>query len=391
MNQVQANVKDKPRILFLMDEPSVKDGGGAETFVFTLAKYLVSQGHSIMIFAPREHSFHNEFHEKEGYKIYYIGIPFIKENWLFALTYNLKLGCALFRDSNRYDIIHMHGIRGLTTLCILTKLIGKKLILTVINQLHCKLIFTTEQNHVLRLCSNKITNSIDAYMAVNRNIEKILLDHNIPKNKIFYVPNGLNVRAQTNDRAAARATVNVSALTPLVLFVGRFHWQKNIPFLLHSWRMLARRMPSARLLLLGDGPMRCEIMTLVSKYNLDHSVECRGFVDNLIPYWLSADVFVLPSQIEGCPMALLEAMSFRMACIATDSPGNDEIIKHHINGILVPFGNAEQLADDLYILLNDKKLRDRLGSTACDTIKKYFLIENIAAQHMNRYRQVISS
>ena len=90
-------------------------------------------------------------------------------------------------------------------------------------------------------------------------------------------------------------------------------------------------------------------------------------------------------------MALLEAMSFGLACIATDSPGNDEIIKHHINGLLVPFGNTKQLSEYLCNLLCDIKLRNRLGSTAYDTIKKKFLIENVAAKHMNCYQQVMSS
>jgi glycosyltransferase involved in cell wall biosynthesis len=131
---------------------------------------------------------------------------------------------------------------------------------------------------------------------------------------------------------------------PVALAIGRLTAQKDFPTLLHAFQRVRQQRP-ARLLVLGEGPDREALETLVGTLGLGDDVALPGFVDNPYPYMREAAVFVNSARWEGLPTALIEALYCGTPIVATDCPsGPREILADGRHGRLVPMGDAAAIA-----------------------------------------------
>jgi len=134
---------------------------------------------------------------------------------------------------------------------------------------------------------------------------------------------------------------------PIILGIGRFTEQKDFPTLIRAFD-LVRRTHEAKLIILGEGPLRGELETLVANLGLQKSVILPGFVDNPYAYLKRAAVFALSSKWEGLPTVLIEALALGTPIVATNcKSGPDEILQGGKYGTLVPISNVQALADAL--------------------------------------------
>lgn len=149
---------------------------------------------------------------------------------------------------------------------------------------------------------------------------------------------------------------------PVVLAVGRLVPQKGYPVLLDAFAAV-RRIRAARLLVLGEGPLRGSLQTQVESRGLSDDVRFLGFVTNPHAFMRRCAVYVLSSVFEGFPNALIEAMRCGAPVISTDCPsGPREIITEPgRNGLLVPVGDAQALADAIDTVLSSPPLRATLA------------------------------
>jgi glycosyltransferase involved in cell wall biosynthesis len=132
---------------------------------------------------------------------------------------------------------------------------------------------------------------------------------------------------------------------PVLLAVGRLEQSKNYPLLVQAFAALQKELPS-RLLILGEGGAREEIESLVNSLDLRDRIDLPGFVSNPYAYMKQADCFVLSSDYEGLPNALIQAMACGCPVISTDCPsGPREILKEGEYGHLTPVGDANSLTD----------------------------------------------
>lgn len=135
---------------------------------------------------------------------------------------------------------------------------------------------------------------------------------------------------------------------------GRLRPQKDFATLIRAFRLL----PSperARLLILGEGPDRDELQSLIDELNVTEFVELHGYTDNPYAYYARATAFVLSSRWEGLPTVLIEALSCGAPVVATDCPdGPREILAGGRYGRLVPVGDAEALAAGLEAALEGR-------------------------------------
>jgi glycosyltransferase involved in cell wall biosynthesis len=145
-----------------------------------------------------------------------------------------------------------------------------------------------------------------------------------------------------------------------VVFVGRLEVQKNLPMLIEA---LSQIQPRPHLLIIGDGSLRGTLQASAEQHGVE--IEFAGVVPNerLAEKLISADVFALPSLIEGHPKALLEAMSCGLACVGLDVPGVRDVIRHGETGLLCA-PTAAALAEGLARVLDDTALANRLGAAA---------------------------
>jgi glycosyltransferase involved in cell wall biosynthesis len=151
---------------------------------------------------------------------------------------------------------------------------------------------------------------------------------------------------------------------PIILAVGRLVLEKDHETLIEAFRAV-RDGRRARLVILGDGPLRGKLEALVKARGLKADVWFAGFDKNPFRYMSKCTVFVLSSRQEGLPGVLIQAMSCGAPVISTDCPaGPSEIIEPGVDGLLVPVGDVSALAGKIEYLLDHPEVRRRMGESA---------------------------
>ena len=139
--------------------------------------------------------------------------------------------------------------------------------------------------------------------------------------------------------------------------------------------------PKWRLRIVGEGPEREELSCLIADMSLGDRVELCGRLERPESILCRSDIFVLSSDYEGFPNALLEAMSMGLACISTDcETGPREIVRDGKTGLLVPVQNVCGLIHALARFMEDEALRIRIGDAARSDVLTRFGLQSILKQ-----------
>jgi glycosyltransferase involved in cell wall biosynthesis len=137
-----------------------------------------------------------------------------------------------------------------------------------------------------------------------------------------------------------------------ILFVGRFHTQKNIRFLLREFKLFLTHSRAAKLTLVGDGPDLQSLHQYATELSIDGHIDWPGWVSKprLKVLYQSTDCLVNPSLYEGMPNVLLEAMASGIPVIASNSIGNNEIIEDKVSGFLFQTGDSSDFQEKLQLV-----------------------------------------
>lgn len=130
------------------------------------------------------------------------------------------------------------------------------------------------------------------------------------------------------------------------------------------------------LVILGEGPERVKLETLINNLELSNQVKLLGFCNDLNPYLQAADGFILSSKSEALPLSLLEAGLAGLVTVATNVGGIPEIIENNVNGFLFEKGNDQQLADHLLRVYKDQKTARKMSEVLRGKIKSNFSWES---------------
>jgi glycosyltransferase involved in cell wall biosynthesis len=144
-----------------------------------------------------------------------------------------------------------------------------------------------------------------------------------------------------------------------------------------------------RLYIIGEGRDGALLQSLCEELGVHDRVHIVHTVPSLAPFLQSADVFILPSAYEGISNSLLEAMASGLAVIATDIPGNRELIDDGVTGILIPCGNDEKLISALEALLVDDARAAALGRNARERVCRHYAVQAVARQYGDLYDLLI--
>ncbi len=151
-----------------------------------------------------------------------------------------------------------------------------------------------------------------------------------------------------------------------IVLVGRLNKQKNIPMLIKAFAKIHQKFPDYHVEIYGEGEEREPLQNEIHALQMDEKIRLMGFTREIIPILAESQVFVLCSDYEGMPNALMEAMCTGCACISTDAPayGARELVENGVSGLLVEVGNVDQLATALTRLLADEKERQAMAQKA---------------------------
>ncbi|WP_241778569.1 glycosyltransferase, partial [Streptomyces sp. AcH 505] len=188
-------------------------------------------------------------------------------------------------------------------------------------------------------------------------------------------------------RAALPLLAGLSPAAPVVVCVGRLCRQKGQDVLLRAWELIAHRSPQARLVLVGDGPDEARLRAAAPR-----SVLFAGPVADTSPWYLAADLVVLPSRWEGMAVAPLEAMASGRPVVLSDVDGARESLPPgREDHCLVPPEDSRALAAAVSALLGDKVLREALGRASQQHVLSTFDVRQTAAAVAGVYRDVAAA
>tara|TARA_B110000503_G_C7094514_1_gene390922 strand:- start:262 stop:1347 length:1086 start_codon:yes stop_codon:yes gene_type:complete len=163
-----------------------------------------------------------------------------------------------------------------------------------------------------------------------------------------------------------------------IISAGKLAEWKGFEYLIHAMVEVVSKYSNAKLLILGDGPLKEKLEKLISNLNLNNNVRLVGYVNNPLDYFKKSDIFVLSSLVEGMPNVLVEAMMCGCTAVSTNcETGPGEIIQNEKNGYLVPIKNIEKLSEAIIQAIKKPISKSILAETvdpfsAKNVIQKHF-------------------
>ncbi len=285
--------------------------GGAECQARDLAESLVRLGHTIEVATTRWDPAQPTREMREGVVIRRWLTP--GSRWL-KLPWNLLVGfAAAWRLSGRSEVLHGHCLSSFVLGGLLAARCRRRPMLVKI----CSMGPAGDIQRVRRpwLCGLawRLASSASGFLVPTRAVGDELQDAGIPPDRIHYLQSLFPQAALPADAFSSES----AAEQPVVLFVGRLHPDKGLRTLMAAWPALARRL-DWRWIIVGDGPMREEILDWVAREGLQSSVSLVGYQDDPGPWFQRAAVFVLPSRSESFGNVLVEALLHGCHVLATD-------------------------------------------------------------------------
>lgn len=355
----------------LVEDISIKlNEIGVSTDVMTLNIYRA--------WMPSSRTKIEEVHGLRVIRIPAFKMPVISEKNILMINYIPKKFARFLED---YDIIHFHNDVDLTFPAFSYFIARAKIF-----QSHC-LDVTYKIYKRNPICKHIYRNIADIYFALSNFLAEYLIDLGIPKSKIRIVPNGIDVqRFCPGDR---------KKVENLLIFIGRLEPKKGLPVLLRSLNHLKTRI---KLVIVGprsyDLKYSEKIISQIRKTgeNTVHEVTYMGVqtTRELIRWYQRASIFVLPSFSESFPMVNLEALSCGTPVVATTVGAIPEVVRHEVNGILVPPGDPRRLADAIQYLLDNDKTRRKFGEEGRKWVVNFFSSEAVAKRFNNLYNEIVS-
>jgi glycosyltransferase involved in cell wall biosynthesis len=126
----------------------------------------------------------------------------------------------------------------------------------------------------------------------------------------------------------------------------------------------------------------------IAYWQSNKTIDWLGHCENMFEVYKNANIVVLPSYREGLPKSLIEACAVGRAIVTTDVPGCREIVKHNVNGLIVPSKNVLKLLESIQFLIDRPKERQRMGKNGAKLVEKEYTIEQIVNLHFDIYNEL---
>lgn len=361
--------------------------GGIGIYVYNLSKKLIERGHNVTVLTRgywKNKCIQENVDGINVYKIFHAPIyPFHVKFHGFFLKNQFKL------LKNEFEIVHVHSplipsfdtdlpiistIHGIIKRDIGNK--GSKDLNSIFTKFFSKTLISWEfksikNSDMITTVSNSCTDEInDIY---NLGDKVVTVNNGVDTN--FFVPK------TTND-------VNSS----YILYAGRLDSRKGLIDLIMAAKYVCKEHSDIKFILVGNGSLEKYLKQKVNKLGLKKNFNFVGFVSNtkILEYYQNSTVYVNPSYYEGLPTTLLEAMACEIASVATNVEGNSELINDGETGLLVPPQNPKILSAAIINLLDDEKLRQKLGKNARQHIVNNYDWEIITDNLEQLYRSLSS-
>lgn len=362
---------------------------GVTNAVSFLKRSLETFGHQVYIF-----TFGGvDYEDDEPRVIRSPGLPLTKEGYTMGLRYNLRARRLLYR----MDIVHVHHpfLSGSLALRYC-----KPLEIPIVCTNHTRydlyakvyLPFVPQEvaDKMLQVYLSAFYKDCDLVIAPSQGMRAVLDELGV-KARVEVIPNGVDLLPFRQPiQPAPREKFGFSPDEIVLVYVGRVSKEKNIDLLIESFAYIAPAVSQARLLIVGEGPEREDMLAWVREKGLEGIVQFAGLVpyDELPAYLTMADVFLTASVTEVHPLTVIEAMAAGLPVVGIDSPGVGDTVEHEVSGLLA--AAPEDFPDQILRIVRDQEGRRRMSQGARSASEAYS-IERNARAILKHYEAVIFS
>jgi L-malate glycosyltransferase len=361
------------RVLQMIQKPQLR---GAEIFACQLSKEFADRGTHVDIVYLFEHDyFALEF------DLNFIPLQANHNNRLWDLKAYRRLNKIIVEG--KYDIVQANAADTLKYAVTSKLLFGWKAKIIFRNaSLMGRLMYSPFQKFYNRW----LLSSCDQIISVSENCRQDLIQF-FPKAKQVSVtiPIGAYLFNDANIWSQLR-----SDQEPVFVHVGSFVWEKNHEFLISIFHRYFLLHGKGYLWLVGDGKLRAPIEAKVKELKLDNRVIFWGSRKDVVSFLKSADLFIMPSVVEGIPGVILEALSCGLPVLVSNAGGIPEIITHEVNGYCLQALIEEDYVNCMDILTTNTVLRVQFIEAGKRLIRDSYNMPLIADRFLNSYKNIIT-
>ncbi len=348
--------------------------GGGEKLVRTLSQKIhIPEYTNQVICFDRIDAFQDEFAACG------VGLTLMKRR---QCLFDHRLVIPLVRMIKRHDIrlIHAHDLSCLAYAVVAGKLTGIKVIMTEHSRHYI--------DHALKRRVEKrvLMTGVSRLIEVSSELKQAsILKDRIPEQKISVIENGVDMDLfRSAPRVRLHGELGLSSDQKLILAVGRLEKIKGQQHLIRAMALLQGKVKNTHLILVGDGVERSALETQVHVAGLGELVHFMGARDDIPGIMAAGDLLVIPSESEGLPFVLLEAMAAGLPVVATTVGNISDIIDDNERGMLVPPGDAHRLAVAIETILG--KAPQSMTDKARNYVAHHYSEKRMLARYEHLYR-----
>lgn len=321
-----------------------------------------------------------------------IGVP--ATNWEAPGELDLRAIHRAYREIRRgqFDVVHTHLLRADLYAGLAGKLAGHP---AVVSTAYAIGEYRRDKKRLLDGMLDQLIRLMpDHVLAVSKAVRDDCIRRlRCPKDSVSVIHTGIEPADYVPTEELRRQTRQQWGLqpsTPLIVTVARLSYEKGISVLIEAMGRLVQRHPEVVAAVVGDGPLKAELSEQVRQAGLDGRVRLVGFRSDIAAVLAGADIFCLPSYMEGLPNVLLEASSAGLPVVATHVGGVGEVIQDGQTGLLVPSKRPDLLAEGLDRLLSDRPMAQRLAQAGRRRIEQHFSAEVVARKYQGLYETLVA-
>ncbi|NJR59169.1 MAG: glycosyltransferase family 4 protein [Cyanobacteria bacterium CRU_2_1] len=207
--------------------------------------------------------------------------------------------------------------------------------------------------------------------------------------RVLHYGVNLPTRSAPEMRSSFRDSYGWSADTPLILHVGRLIEQKNHLGLLSIFQHVLEQIPTAKLLIVGDGVLRPAIEHTIAERGLSQAVHLLGLRDDVSFLMNQADVFLFPSLYEGFGLVAIEANAAYLPVVGSQIPGLTEAVQDEKTALLHDVNDIEGMANSVIKLLNNKQYANQMGDAGFRRVKEHYSSKVSAEKLLEIYNEFV--
>jgi glycosyltransferase involved in cell wall biosynthesis len=289
-----------------------------------------------------------------------------------------------FVKTNAIDILHTHGYK--------TDIIGR----LAVTGMSCRMLSTPHgwsvnsglKVRLYEALDRLVFPLFDAVVPLSTELHTQLARWPGLRKRLYLITNGVDL-SELEPSAEMPPNIARKGADVVIGYIGRLITLKRVDTLIRAFHKLP--IPNRRLWLIGDGPERPRLEQLAA--DLGESERCTfwGYRTDRIALLQGLDVFVLPSQSEGTPRCVMEAMAAGVPVITSDIVGCRALIQPGVTGLLFSPGDDTSLAQQMSCLSSDSALRARLARTARQRVRDLYSAEAMAQSYLALYERLMQA